>query len=169
MLGGLRSIPLAFLGGLLLGVAENLVAGYVDFAKDISGFNSSVPFFLLLVGLVVMARERSRRGGSTADEAPPPDYLADLPWWRRALSLDARDRVPDRLHPVPGQRLLGGRDRAGLTLSLIFLSFVVVTGMGGMVSLAQGTFVLVGRAHHRHAHQPVRVGDAARRSSSVSG
>jgi ABC-type branched-subunit amino acid transport system ATPase component/ABC-type branched-subunit amino acid transport system permease subunit len=31
----------------------------------------------------------------------------------------------------------------GLTLSLIFLSFVVVTGMGGMVSLAQGTFVLI--------------------------
>ena len=31
----------------------------------------------------------------------------------------------------------------GLTLSLIFLSFVVVTGIGGMVSLAQGTFVLV--------------------------
>ena len=31
----------------------------------------------------------------------------------------------------------------GLTLSLIFLSFVVVTGMGGMVSLAQATFVLM--------------------------
>jgi ABC-type branched-subunit amino acid transport system ATPase component/ABC-type branched-subunit amino acid transport system permease subunit len=29
----------------------------------------------------------------------------------------------------------------GLALSLIFLSFVVVTGMGGMVSLAQATFV----------------------------
>ena len=31
----------------------------------------------------------------------------------------------------------------GLTLSLIFLSFVVVTGLGGMVSLAQATFVLM--------------------------
>ena len=85
VLGGLRSIPLAFLGGLLLGVAENLVFGYADFAKDITGFNSAVPFVLLLVGLVVMARDRRRRGGSAADEVPPPDYLADLPWWRRAL------------------------------------------------------------------------------------
>ena len=33
VLGGLRSIPLAFLGGLLLGIAENLVVGYVDFAR----------------------------------------------------------------------------------------------------------------------------------------
>ena len=49
VLGGLRSIPLAFLGGLLLGVAENLVVGYVDIRKDISGFNSAVPFILLLL------------------------------------------------------------------------------------------------------------------------
>ena len=34
----------------------------------------------------------------------------------------------------------------GLALSLIFLSFVIVTGMGGMVSLAQATFVDHGRA-----------------------
>ena len=45
---------------------------------------------------------------------------------------------------------------SGLCLSLIFLSFVIVTGMGGMVSLAQATFVtaaglttglLIHRAH----------------------
>ena len=32
----------------------------------------------------------------------------------------------------------------GLAVSIIFLSFVVVTGMGGMVSLAQATFVTAG-------------------------
>ena len=36
-----------------------------------------------------------------------------------------------------------GQVASGLTLSLIFLSFVVITGMGGMVSLAQATFVLM--------------------------
>ena len=30
VLGGLRSIPIAFVGGLLLGVVQNLVAGYSD-------------------------------------------------------------------------------------------------------------------------------------------
>ena len=30
VLGGLRSIPIAFAGGLLLGVVQNLVAGYSD-------------------------------------------------------------------------------------------------------------------------------------------
>jgi ABC-type branched-subunit amino acid transport system permease subunit len=32
----------------------------------------------------------------------------------------------------------------GLVVGVIFLSFVVVTGVGGMVSLAQGTFVVAG-------------------------
>jgi len=143
VLGGLRSIPLAFLGGLLLGIAENLVVGYVDFAKDISGFNSAVPFILLLVGLVVMARERSRRGGSTADEAPPPDYLSDLPWWRRALPWALAVAFLIVYILFLANDFWVGVMALGLTLSLIFLSFVVVTGMGGMVSLAQGTFVLV--------------------------
>ena len=142
VLGGLRSIPLAFVGGLLLGVAENLVAGYVNFAKDISGFNSSVPFILLLVGLVIMARDRSRRGGSTAEETPPPDYLADLPLWRRALPWTVAIAFLIVYVQVLANDFWVGVIATGLTLSLIFLSFVVVTGLGGMVSLAQGTFVL---------------------------
>ncbi|HEU5308549.1 MAG TPA: ATP-binding cassette domain-containing protein [Acidimicrobiia bacterium] len=143
VLGGLRSIPLAFVGGLLLGIAENLVVGYVSIAKTISGFNSAVPFVLLLLGLVVMARERSRRGGSTADETPPPDYLADLPWWRRALPWAIAVAFLIVYILFLANDFWVGVMASGLTLSLIFLSFVVVTGMGGMVSLAQGTFVLV--------------------------
>ncbi len=142
VLGGLRSIPLAFLGGLLLGVAENLVFGYADFAKDITGFNSAVPFVLLLVGLVVMARDRRRRGGSAADEVPPPDYLADLPWWRRALPWTLATAFLIVYVLVLASDFWVGVIATGLTLSLIFLSFVVVTGLGGMVSLAQATFVL---------------------------
>ena len=79
VLGGLRSIPLAFVGGLLLGVAENLVFGYADFAKDITGFNSAVPFVLLLVGLVVMARDRRRRGGSRPRRCPRPTTWPTCP------------------------------------------------------------------------------------------
>jgi branched-chain amino acid transport system permease protein len=46
-LGGLVSIRGAVLGGLLLGVLENLVAGYID-----SGYRDAVAFVLLLVVLV---------------------------------------------------------------------------------------------------------------------
>ncbi|CAN5411160.1 branched-chain amino acid ABC transporter permease [soil metagenome] len=46
-LGGLVSIRAAVLGGLVLGVLEALVAGYID-----SGYRDAVAFVLLIVGLV---------------------------------------------------------------------------------------------------------------------
>ena len=41
VLGGLRSIPLAFLGGLLLGIAENLVVGYVRLRRRTSAASTA--------------------------------------------------------------------------------------------------------------------------------
>src|SRR3712207_8658396 len=37
-------LPWTFVGGLLLGLVQNLVIGYLDFTQGIRGFNSSVPF-----------------------------------------------------------------------------------------------------------------------------
>jgi ABC-type branched-subunit amino acid transport system ATPase component/branched-subunit amino acid ABC-type transport system permease component len=141
VLGGLRSIPLAFAGGLLLGIAQNLVFGYATFAKDIRGFNASVPFVLLLAGLVVITRDRTRRGGSATEDVPPPDYLADLPPWRRAAPWAAALAVLVAYILFLADSFWLGVVANGLALSLIFLSFVVVTGLGGMVSLAQASLV----------------------------
>lgn len=47
-LGGLVSLRVAMVGGLVLGVLENLVAGYVD-----TGFRDAVAFFVLLLVLLV--------------------------------------------------------------------------------------------------------------------
>jgi ABC-type branched-subunit amino acid transport system ATPase component/branched-subunit amino acid ABC-type transport system permease component len=156
VLGRLRSIPLAFAGGLLLGILQNLVFSYAHFAKNINGFNSSVPIVLLLVGLVLIARDRSRRGGSSTDEVPPQDYLAALPPWRRAAPWVVATGFLILYVMVLANSFWVGVIASGLCLSLIFLSFVIVTGQGGMVSLAQATFVtaaglttglLIHRAH----------------------
>ena len=141
VLGGFRSIPIAFVGGLLIGVAENLVAGYATFASLISGFNDSVPVVILLVALVVLARDKTRRAGAATDETPPPDYLADLPRWRRALPWTLATVFLACYIQWLANNFWAGIMAQGLALSLIFLSFVIVTGMGGMVSLAQATFV----------------------------
>jgi ABC-type branched-subunit amino acid transport system ATPase component/branched-subunit amino acid ABC-type transport system permease component len=156
VLGGLRSIPIAFAGGLLLGVIQNLVAGYSDdilpkFLSDLGGLRSSVPYLLVIVLLLVVGRDRSRRAGSVADDVPPPDHREGLsklrrrlPWaiwtvilvafsmgwfgwdWLRADSYD---------QTVIAQSLV---------MAIIFLSFVVVTGMSGQVSLMQASFVTAG-------------------------
>src|SRR6476659_6295821 len=69
VLGGLRSIPIAFAGGLALGVLQNLVAGYSDdilphFLSDLSGLKSAVPFIVVLVLLPIFTRGRVRQAGS---------------------------------------------------------------------------------------------------------
>jgi ABC-type branched-subunit amino acid transport system ATPase component/branched-subunit amino acid ABC-type transport system permease component len=140
VIGGLRSIPLAFAGGLVLGLAQSLFAGYVNVAEDISGLASAVPYVLLFVGLLVMARDRSRSAGQVAEHIPV-DPVSRLPLWRRAL--------PWALAAVLLLVVVGSVDdywlgltNKGLAMAVIFLSFVVVTGIGGMVSLAQATFVL---------------------------
>ncbi len=155
-LSGLRSIPIAFAGGLALGVIQNLVAGYGDdflpgFLKDLEGFRSAIPFLLTLVILVIVGRDRSRAGGTIADEKPPPDHRAGLPAWRTrlpwaivTLALVAFTMQWIDVAALQADAYEQGIIAKGMVFAVIFLSFVVVTGIGGMVSLAQSTFVTAG-------------------------
>ncbi|RVX37859.1 ABC-type branched-subunit amino acid transport system ATPase component [Nonomuraea polychroma] len=137
--GRLRSIPWTFAAGLALGVVQNLVAGYTDFLEEVTGLRTAVPVILLFAGLVLLNRSRERVAGSAAEDTPPPDHLAGLPPWRR--------RLPWAVGVVllVGFTFLApayyvGIAAQGLVLALIFCSFVVVTGIGGMVNLAQAAF-----------------------------
>jgi ABC-type branched-subunit amino acid transport system ATPase component/branched-subunit amino acid ABC-type transport system permease component len=142
VLGRLRSIPIAFAGGLLLGIGQSLFAGYVS-TDDIPGLADSIPFILLFVVLVGLGTERTRVAGSVADVAPPPDYLRGLPLWRRALPWAVATGLLIYFVMGPASAFDVGLVQQGLAYGLIFLSFVLVTGAGGMVSLAQSAFVLV--------------------------
>src|SRR6476620_1824869 len=154
--GGLRSIPIAFAGGLLLGVIQNLVAGYSNdflphWLSNLSGLKSSVPFLLVIVLLFAFGRERSRRAGSVADDVPRPDHRDGLPKWRRRLpwALGTLMLIAFSLQWFsPAWAQADSYDQTviaqSLAMAIIFLSFVVVTGMSGQVSLMQASFVTIG-------------------------
>lgn len=141
--GRLTSIPIAFTCGMGLGVAQNLVAGYVPLARTVQGLTASVPFILLLGGLLVLGRSRARVAGSISMDAPPTHYNDDLSLLRR-IAPGAIALACFVLYLAIGasQFWLGVISR-GLVVGVILLSFVVVTGMGGMVSLSQAAFVTV--------------------------
>jgi ABC-type branched-subunit amino acid transport system ATPase component/branched-subunit amino acid ABC-type transport system permease component len=139
--GGLRSIPIAFAGGLVLGVAQNMAAAYLTFTQDIVGFGTAVPFILLLAALLGLNRDRNRRAGSVNEDVRPLDYLASISPLRRRLPWAlATVALVVYVFFIANQFWLGVVG-TGLALSIIFLSFVVVTGLGGMVNLAQAAFV----------------------------
>ncbi|HKF89865.1 MAG TPA: ATP-binding cassette domain-containing protein [Acidimicrobiia bacterium] len=139
---GLRSIPLAFAAGLALGVLQNLVFGYApDFLTDISGFLSSIPFLLTIVLLFFLGFDRTRAAGSVADESPPEDHRAGLPPWRRILPWTIAVSALVVYELWFANEFWSSLIAKGIVLGIVFLSFVVITGLGGMVSLGQATFV----------------------------
>ncbi|CAI7976774.1 branched-chain amino acid transport system permease protein [Frankia sp. Hr75.2] len=136
-----RSMPLALAGGLLIGVIQNLVVGYADFAQNISGFSTSVPFILLLGLLFVFAVDRSRRAGAHADDDPPQPSYGTESKRRKVIAWTVWSVVVLVFALFVADEYWQSLIIRGLALSLVLLSFTVVTGVGGMVSLAQAAFV----------------------------
>jgi branched-subunit amino acid ABC-type transport system permease component len=150
VLGGFRSLPITFAGGLLIGVVEDLVVGYSkDFPswiQNLEGLSAAVPYVLMLVLGLFIGRDRSRRAGSVAEDRPPVDHRRTMSAFRRrwpwvafvvALLVFSMHWLPVLQADSFAQNVIA----SGLAYSIIFLSFVVVTGMGGMVSFAQASFV----------------------------
>ncbi len=156
VLGGLKSLPIAFAGGLLLGVVQNLVAGYSNdvlpkFLANLNGLNSAVPYLLVLILGLIIGRDRSRKAGSVADDVPRPDHRVGmsalkrrLPWIIFTIVLIGFSLQWINVAWLQADTYDQTVIAQSLAMAIVFLSFVVVTGMGGMVSLAQTTFVTAG-------------------------
>ncbi|MFG2616156.1 ATP-binding cassette domain-containing protein [Streptomyces sp. NPDC048507] len=140
VIGRFASVPLAFAGGLGLGVVQNLVAGYASFAESVTGFRTAVPFLILFGGLLVLTR-RARTAGVAVVETPAPDPLAGASWGRRWGVWAAGGGLLCTAFYTVTTPFWSGLLAQGLAIGLVFLSFTVVTGLGAMVSLAQATFV----------------------------
>jgi branched-chain amino acid transport system permease protein len=150
--GGLASIPLALVGGLLLGVVGGLGAGYFP-ASSVwhTGLLPAVPFLLLAFLLVGLPRLRalddSRDPLAGVDPpAPAPITVTRAPatdrWVRRGGIVLFGLATISVLTWVPGNWTF--TFTTGLVYSTIFLSITLVTGLGGQLSLCQATFAGVG-------------------------
>src|SRR5690606_8834427 len=98
---------------------------------------------LLFLGLLWLARDRSRLGGVVTSQAPAANWTSDLPRWRVALPWAIAVVLFIVWVWFIFDNFWLGRVAVGLSFAVVFLSFVLVTGHGGMVSLAQASFVTV--------------------------
>ncbi|MCU1449578.1 MAG: inner-rane translocator [Acidimicrobiales bacterium] len=149
--GRLRSLPLTLLGGVLLGVSQEVLTKYLPLGNElVKGFRPSVPFILLFALLLLWpGLRRQEVGDPLAGVSPPPPALAAT---LRDASLERLNRIlfPAFIAAFMGVSLFVLPSfwlflvTQGIIMSVIFLSFTVVVGMGGQISLCQATFAGVG-------------------------
>ncbi len=148
----LTSIPMALLGGIVLGIAQQLLKGYLPPASVVAqGLKPALPFAVLFLLLLFWPGLRNRREATDplAGADPPPPSLAS----------GARSALFTRSTHILGVLFVGfaiymalvRADAFWLSLltltlvySVIFLSITVITGMGGQISLCQATFAGIG-------------------------
>jgi branched-chain amino acid transport system permease protein len=148
----LRSLPRAAIFGILLGVVSLVLQGYLPTQSILyTSVLPSIPFVVLVLALLFIPGLRSleEHKDPLASLDPPTPPLATtlrVPQLQRAmriawLSLLAAF-VVSMLTWVPAnwENVLN----SGLAFSTIFLSITMITGMGGQLSLAQGTLAGVG-------------------------
>jgi branched-subunit amino acid ABC-type transport system permease component len=151
--GSLRSLPYTFFGGIGIGIAQQLLSGYLPSGSVLSsGMRYAFPFVALVVFLLVMpglkhSWRRTRDPLAVVDPPPPPlsttIRTASLDkFMRRGLWVVTGLFVVSSLTWVPDNWLLVLI--LGLAASIIFLSITVLTGMSGQISLCQMTFAGTG-------------------------
>jgi branched-subunit amino acid ABC-type transport system permease component len=97
VIGRFSSLPWAAVGGLALGVAQQILAGYLPAGIIATGLRPSLPFIVLLVFLPFTRQRQSE--DPTADCDPPSTTLVEeAPGYRSATTLVASDG--DGVHAV---------------------------------------------------------------------
>ncbi len=148
----LRSLTIAALVGVLMGVLTTTLQGYlpVDSVWS-SALFTSLPFIVLVVALMAVPglRKLDRTKDPLSSVDPPPlptiatlrapqiDRIVRIGWYVLlvAFIVSMLTWLPTNWENV---------FNAGLVFSTIFLSITLITGMGGQLSLAQATLAGVG-------------------------
>jgi branched-chain amino acid transport system permease protein len=137
IVGRLRSLPLTFLGAMILGVAESMAVGYAP-ASILDDLTAILPMGLLIVALLLLPQAKLAAGRVVRLRPPKP----------AALNTTVVGGVALVAITVLLSALVTGNNLYAIGLSLAIgiaaLSLVVLSGYGGQVWLCQFTFMGLG-------------------------
>ncbi|HZT67720.1 MAG TPA: ABC transporter permease [Acidimicrobiales bacterium] len=150
-IGRLTSLSLTVAGGLVLGIGQELITAYLPLGSQfVKGLRPSLPFLLLLIAL--LAWPSLARRGSGADPlagVDPPTATGPIALPARIQSLSSSSQAGAALAVavvmalvLPSYWLYVGTE--AVAMGVVFLSFTVLVGMSGQVSLCQAEFAGIG-------------------------
>ncbi len=141
-----QSVPLAFVGGLAVGVLQKIVGKLAGSHEQLQGLDLSVPFLVLFIGLLVIPRARLVEVGRLVRARPParsvlsPRVRGGILVSFLGLLLVLPQLVEARL---PGYNV-------ALTQVLLFASLHLLVRTSGQISLCHFGFAAVGAAGFGH-------------------
>lgn len=151
-LASMRSISFAAVAGVVIGALEYVLKYYLPSNSVLAnGFLESFPFALLVIVLLANRNLRTLEENTdplaSVDPPPPPpavtirDRRLEVPmrWGFRLLVIGF---LVSCLTWVPDNWVFSFQQ--GLVYSVIFLSFTLITGMSGQLSLCQASFAGIG-------------------------
>ena len=148
MLGGLKSLPLTFVGAMGLGILQSFAVAYLPSDGALAGVRAVVPALFLFAVIVLMPQAQLRIGQVKGIvSAPLPSTGRALGWGVWLVVLTAMFAVG----LSQANLLLVG---TAATYAMVMLSLVLLTGYGGHVSLAQFTFAGVGALAYAKLDEP---------------
>ncbi len=169
--GGFVSIPLALVGGVILGIGQEVIGGYLPSNTILAqGIRPGFPFLVLAVLLLVLPSLRGlHRSSDPLASCDPPTPSTASPH----VSLATASLVKSSWIVVLAFVVVScitwfplhwvDNFSQAMIFSIIFLSITLLTGMSGQISLAQMSFAGIGAftAGHlasTHLGLPVLVG-----------
>ena len=150
--GRLRSLPLTFLGAVVVGLAEGYLFGYLPGDNQyLAGLRSAAAVIILFLVVLILPNPRLRSAGRLREFFPAPSFEGMLLFAGLVLfgavvmatTLSDVDQINyGQLFPI----------------GIVALSLVPLLGMAGQISLAQLSFAGIGAlvmAHHGTGGDPV--------------
>ncbi len=138
MVGRLRSLPLTFVGAIVLGLLQSYGVGYLPISVLWSDLEQVIPMLFLLVVILVLPQSRASLARRVRVRAPR------VVGRRESL---VRGAAFVGIAVVLAFTLNNGSfsyANRGIALAIIMLSLVLLTGYGGQVSLCQLSFAGLG-------------------------
>jgi ABC-type branched-subunit amino acid transport system permease subunit len=145
-IGRFQSIPMAFVGGLLVGLLQKLVSKEFAGHELLRGIDLNVPFIILFIAMLVTPRGRLQEiGRKVKDRAPAvSQFSVRTRTGGYAVLLGAALMVPQ----LVDTRL--SLYTTGLTQVVLFLSLGLLVRTSGQISLCHVGFAAVGAAGFGH-------------------
>ena len=136
-IGGFASIPITFIGGLLIGVAQDVVGYVVSDQKwtTLDGLPDALPFVILFAVLLVLPKRKL--APKSAAEARPPLQWKGPPELRIGVGIIVLGALA--LVPLVVDTKLS-YFTFGLCQAILILSLGLLVKTSGQVSLCQATF-----------------------------